>query len=101
MQVGHRVTHLKRFFSCNQRINLVYKNFFCGSATDLATWFKIGAYLLNSSSVTNAFLRSTDKIQVLNKLTADKRQIKVPRDRLLCPTHVDNKNRKCFRKKSF
>jgi len=60
-------------------------------AIDLATGFKIGMYLLNRESVTNAFSRPTDiLIQVLNELQTDKRHIKVLQDRLLCPTHVDN-----------
>ena len=33
----------------------------------------------------------TDIIQVLNELPTDKRHIKVPQDRLLCPTYVNNK----------
>jgi len=43
------------------------------SSIDLATRFKIGMYLLIRKSVTNAFLRSTDVIQVLNELPTDKR----------------------------
>jgi len=43
-------------------------------AIDLATGFKIGMY---RESVTNAFPRPTDIIQVLNELQTDKRHIKV------------------------
>ena len=31
-------------------------------------------------------------------MPTDKRYIMVPQDRLLCPTHVDNKNKTGFRK---
>jgi len=37
------------------------------STIDLATWFKIGMYLLDREKRLNAFLRSTNKIQVLNE----------------------------------
>ena len=52
------------------------------SSIDLATRFKIGMNLLNSEisvfnkSVTNAFPRSTDIIQVVNELPTDKRHIR-------------------------
>ena len=70
------------------------------SSIDLATRFKIGMYLLNWKSVTNAFPRSTYIIQVLNELPIYKRHIKVPQDRLLCHTHVDNKKNR-FSKNFF
>jgi len=35
-------------------------------------------------------------IQVLNKLPTDQRHIRVPQDRLLCRTHVDNKTKQVF-----
>ena len=41
--------------------------------------------------VTNAFPKSTDIIQVLNELPTVQIHIKIPQDRLLCPTHVDKK----------
>ena len=68
------------------------------SSIDLATRFKIRMYLLNWKSVTNAFPRWKDIKQVLNELPTNKRPIKVPQDRLLCPTHVDNKNKQVFKK---
>jgi len=66
------------------------------SSIDLATQFKIRMYLLNRESVTYAFPRSTDIKQVLNELPTDKRHIKVPQDRLICPTHVNNKEKQVF-----
>ena len=47
-------------------------------------------YLFNS--------KLTDTIQVLNELPTDKIHvdIKVSQDRLLCPTHVDNKRKTGF-----
>jgi len=42
------------------------------SSVDLATRFKIGMYLLNRESVSNAFLRSTYIKQFLNDLPHDK-----------------------------
>ena len=63
------------------------------SSMDLTTQFKIGMYLLYREKRWNTFLRSTDIIQVLNELPTDKRHIKEPQDRLLCPTHVDNKKK--------
>jgi len=71
------------------------------SSIDLATRFKIGMYLLKGKLVTNAFPRSTDKIQILSDLPTDKRHIKVPQDRLLCLTHVDNKKKQVFEKNLF
>jgi len=68
------------------------------SSIDLASRFKIGMYLLNREKRWHAFPRSTDLIKVLNKLPTDKRHIKVPQDRLLCPTHVDNKKQQVFEK---
>ena len=50
------------------------------TSIDLATWFKIGMYLLDGSKPCKAFPRSTDIIQVLNELPADRRHIKVPQD---------------------
>ena len=52
-------------------------------------------YLLNREKGLNTFLRSTDihVIQVLNELPTNKRHIKFPQDRLLCPTHFDNKKK--------
>jgi len=44
------------------------------SSIDLAIRFKIGMYLLNRDKHLNAFLRSTDIIQVLNELPTDKKQ---------------------------
>jgi len=60
------------------------------SSIYLATRFKIGMYLFNS--------KLTDTIQVLNELPTDKIHvdIKVSQDRLLCPTHVDNKRKTGF-----
>ena len=55
------------------------------SPIDLATRFK------------NAFPRSTVIIQVLNELPIDKKTyIMVPQDKLLCPTHIDNKKKPVF-----
>ena len=54
------------------------------------------AYVKQGKSVTNAFPRSIDIIQVLNEFATDKRHTKVPQDRLLCPTHVDNKKKQVF-----
>ena len=51
----------------------------------MATQFKIVMYLLT-------FPRSTDIKQVLNTLQTDKRQLKVPQDRLWS-TYVDNKKK--------
>jgi len=68
------------------------------SSIDLATRFKIGMYLLYRKSVTYAFPRSADIIQVLNELPTDKGHIKVPQDILLCPAHVDNKKKQIFEK---
>jgi len=48
------------------------------SSIDLATPFKNRMYLLKEKSITDAFPRSTDIIQVLNELPSDKRHIKVP-----------------------
>jgi len=53
----------------------------------LATRHKIGMYLLYREKRCNAFLISTDILV----LVTDKRHIKLPQNRLLCPTHVDNK----------
>ena len=69
------------------------------SPIDLATRFKIGMYLLYREKCLRAFPRSTDIIQVLNELPTEKRHtlykcIKVPQNRLLCPTHVDNKKKR-------
>jgi len=63
------------------------------SSMYLATQFKIGMYLLNRKKRCNAFPRSTDIIQVSDELPTDKIHFKVPQDRLLCPTHVDNKKK--------
>jgi len=49
-------------------------------------------YLLNRVKRCKAFPRSTYIIHVFNTLPTDKRHIKVPQDRLLNPTHVDNCN---------
>jgi len=48
-------------------------------------------YPLNREKRLNTFPRSTDKIQILNELPTDKRQIKVPQDSMLYPTYVNNK----------
>ena len=53
------------------------------SFIDLATQFKIRMYQLNREKRCNAFPRSTDIIQILNKLPTDKRHIKVSQDRQL------------------
>ena len=45
------------------------------STIDLATWFKIGMYLLDREKRLNVFPRSTNIIQVLNELPTDKRHI--------------------------
>ena len=71
------------------------------SSIDLSIRFKVGMYLWNRENRLNAFLISTDIIQVLNELQTDKIHIKVPQDRLLCPTHVHNKKKTGFRKISF
>jgi len=49
-------------------------------------------YALDREKRCNAFPRSTDIIQVFNELPTDKKRIKVPQDKLLCPTHADNKH---------
>jgi len=66
------------------------------SSIGLATRFNIGRYLLNRKSVTYAFLRSADIIKVFNELPTDKKNIKVPHDRVLCHTHVDKKKKQVF-----
>jgi len=71
------------------------------SFIDLATRFQIKIYLLNRKNVANAFPRSTYIMQALNKLPTDRRHIKVPHDRLLCHTHVYNKNKQNFQKNIF
>jgi len=43
----------------------------------------------------NAFPRSIDIIQI-NELPTDWRHMKVPQERVLCPTHVDNKKIQVF-----
>jgi len=43
------------------------------SSIDVATQFKIVKYLLNREKRLNAFLRSTDIIQVLNDIPTDKK----------------------------
>ena len=45
---------------------------------------------------TNAFPRSTYIIQVLNKLASNKIHTKVPQDRLLSPTYINNKQKQVF-----
>jgi len=105
LRSGH-LTHLKRNFSKFYifllSMYLVYQNLFCGTLVcDMATWLKKFECICSTGkSVTIFFPRSTDIIQVLNELPTDKRH-KVPQDRLLCPTHVDNKIKTAFRKKSF
>ena len=84
--------------SCVSKLTLWYLNMF---SIDLVTRFKIGMYLLNWKKHLNAFPRSTDIIQVLNELVTDKRHIKVPQDRLLCPSHADNKKKNRFSTISF
>jgi len=63
------------------------------SSIDLATTFNIGMYLFNREKRLNAFPSSTYKMQALNELPTDIRHIKVPQDRLLCPTAIDNKKK--------
>jgi len=78
---------------------LVYQNLFCGtnlSSINLETRHKTGKYLWNRENVTKVFPRSSYRIQVLNEFPTDKRHIKVPQDRLLCSTHVDNKKKQAF-----
>jgi len=96
------VTHLKKIFFENlyfldNNVFSVSKHILwypSMSSINLATRFKIGMYLLNREKRCNAFPRSTNII-VQNQLPTDKRHIKVPQDRLLCPTHVvDNKRKK-------
>ena len=66
------------------------------SSIDLATRFKIGMYLLNRETRYQRFARSTHIIHVLNELPTNKILIKVSQDRLLCPTHADNKKKQVF-----
>jgi len=76
-----------------------YQNLFCGtnlSSINLETRYKTGKYLWNRENVTKVFPRSSYRIQVLNEFPTDKRHIKVPQDRLLCSTHVDNKKKQAF-----
>jgi len=81
---------------------LVFSNLFCG-IFDLATPFINGMYLLNREK---RYWRCSEIniiyiIQVLNELPTDERHMKVQQDRLLCPTHFDNKKKTGFRKCSF
>ena len=66
------------------------------SSINLTTRFKNGMYLLNREK-----RYSTDIMQILNKLPTDKRQIKVPQDRLVCPIHADIKTKQVFEKILF
>jgi len=101
-----RITHSKRFFSKIYIFLLptyfVYQNLFCGTLLCPRSIWQLGLKLVCicwiRKSVTYAFPRSTDIIQVLNELPTDKIHIKVPQDRLLCPTHVDNKKVQLFEK---
>jgi len=69
------------------------------SSINLATQFNIGMYVLNGENHYWRFSESTDIIQVLNELPTNERHIKVPQDRLLCPTHIDNKKKRFLKKK--
>ena len=62
----------------------------------LTIWFKIRMYLLNREKRFSAFPRSTYIFRDLNELPTDKihSKVRVPQDRLLCHTHVDNKNQR-------
>jgi len=59
------------------------------STIDLATWFKIGMYLLDREKRLNVFPRSTNIIQVLNELLTDKRHIKVSQNTAMPYTHQE------------
>ena len=60
--------------------------------------FLLPTYLVYQNLLTNALSRSKNIIQVLNELPTDKRHIKVPQGKLLCPPHVDNKKKNRFSK---
>jgi len=78
-------TYIETYFVVPQYVLYRFGNF-------VEKWM----YLLNRKNRNNAFPRSTNIIQVLNELPTDKRHIKVPQDRLLCPTHINNKKKQVF-----
>jgi len=106
-----RATHLKRIFSKTFIFLLpmyfFYLNLFCGTSilirylSILQLSSKLDCICWTGKSVTNAFPRLTDIIQVFNELLTDKRHIKVSQSRLLCSTHFDSKNKRAFEKNLF
>jgi len=91
-----RITHLKFFFSKTYIFllptYLVYQHLFCGTLICPLSIWQLGLKLETLKRL-NAFPRSTDTIQVLNKMPIFKRHVKVPPGRLLCHTNVDNKKK--------
>jgi len=78
---------------------LVCGTFIC----PLSVWqlgLKLECICSTGKSIFYAF-RDQQIIHVLNELQTDKRHIRVPQERLLCPTSVDNKNTQVFEKNIF
>ena len=72
---------------------------FLNNLCPLSIWqlsLKLECICWTGKSDTNAFQRSTDT-QLLNELPTDEGHFNVPQDRLLCPTHVDNKIKQVFK----
>jgi len=98
-----RLTHLKIFFFENIYFHVAnvfsVSKLICGALIYPLSIWQLGIYLericWTGKSVTNDFPWSTYIIQVFNELQTDK-ILKVPQDRVLCPTPVDNNKKQVF-----